>query len=355
MKKRSINLDLIRCCAVWSVLSVHFFWNNGFYEQIIIGKRLYVMVLMRTAFMVCVPLFLLLTGYLMGNKEISWKYYLGESIIRIIFIYYISSAAYILVSRYVFHESISLKESIFDILGVKSIGYGWYVEMYVGLYLMIPFLNILYQGLKSKREKQCLIIVLLICTTLPTIFDVAGLNMASWWTALYPITYYYIGAYIREYDFNLPLWRNVLILGACIAVFATINYYKSYADVFEWSMHNNWYGFENVIDAVLTFVFLLHIRIESLPELLKKGISKVSELSFGVYLLSSISDKLIYPVLNKNVIDMPKRLEWYIIVVPISFMIAMLFSYILNIIYGLIGHKIYIKFFEICKKGLKVT
>lgn len=52
MKKRNINLDIIRSIAVFSVLSVHFFLNNGFYTEIIKGKRMFVMFTMRTAFMI---------------------------------------------------------------------------------------------------------------------------------------------------------------------------------------------------------------------------------------------------------------------------------------------------------------
>ena len=42
-KKRNINLDMIRVIAVFSVLSVHFFLHNGFYEEIVVGKRLFFM------------------------------------------------------------------------------------------------------------------------------------------------------------------------------------------------------------------------------------------------------------------------------------------------------------------------
>lgn len=75
MKKRNINLDIIRSIAVFSVLSVHFFLNNGFYTEIIKGKRMFVMFTMRTAFMICVPLFAILTGYLMNKKILSKTYY----------------------------------------------------------------------------------------------------------------------------------------------------------------------------------------------------------------------------------------------------------------------------------------
>ena len=37
MKERNLNADLIRCVAVFSVVSVHFLKNNGFYSTPVDG------------------------------------------------------------------------------------------------------------------------------------------------------------------------------------------------------------------------------------------------------------------------------------------------------------------------------
>ena len=66
--KRNVNLDLTRCAAVFSVVAVHFFLNSGFYGTPIVGGKMLLSTILRTVFMVCVPLFLLLTGYLMSGK-----------------------------------------------------------------------------------------------------------------------------------------------------------------------------------------------------------------------------------------------------------------------------------------------
>lgn len=79
MKKRNINIDLIKCIAVFSVISVHFFLNTDFYSRTIINTNMYIAVLFRTLFMICVPLFIISTGYLMKNKTLNKKYYLGIS------------------------------------------------------------------------------------------------------------------------------------------------------------------------------------------------------------------------------------------------------------------------------------
>ena len=69
--QRNIGLDLTRILAFLSVVSVHFFLNTDFYKIPIKGKRMLVLATLRTSFMVCVPLFLLLTGYLVSYKKIS--------------------------------------------------------------------------------------------------------------------------------------------------------------------------------------------------------------------------------------------------------------------------------------------
>lgn len=47
---------------------------------------MYVAVVMRTLFSVCVPLFMLLTGYLMSKKELSKKYYSGITKTLVVFV-----------------------------------------------------------------------------------------------------------------------------------------------------------------------------------------------------------------------------------------------------------------------------
>ena len=68
MDKRDYSLDLVRIFAVVMVVSNHFFLLNGFYYEIVQGKRMYALNLMRTFSLTCVPLFLVLTGYLMCQK-----------------------------------------------------------------------------------------------------------------------------------------------------------------------------------------------------------------------------------------------------------------------------------------------
>lgn len=349
-KQRNVNVDIIRCTAVFSVISVHFFLNNGFYQEVVQGKRMYAMVLMRTAFMVCVPLFMMLTGYLMCGKELSVKYYRG--IKKTLWIYVMASVACLLFKVFYRKQEISLFQGLLGILNFTAADYSWYVEMYVGLFLLIPFLNILFRGLETKRRKQYLILTLLVCTTLPSLLNIWDFATSGfwetpviskkwnalvpdWWTGIYPLTYYFLGAYLREYKVKLSTGKNLLLLLFAVIAFGSFNYYRSYTGNFKSGSFVSWEGFENVIDTVLVFILLLNINTERIPLFFKRFFAVIADLALGIYLVSYILDQICYPVLLEKVPVMPQRLEWYAVIVPVVFVGSSLLSLVLNGIYSL--------------------
>ena len=72
---RDTSADIIRIIAVFLVICVHFFLMSGFYGQNIDGFEMYPLVTMRTLSEICVPLFMILTGYLMCGKKPNRDYY----------------------------------------------------------------------------------------------------------------------------------------------------------------------------------------------------------------------------------------------------------------------------------------
>ena len=68
-KIKRADLDLIRCFAIIFVISVHGLSYVGFYELSNPSITLFVCHLIRVIVIICVPLFLILTGYLSAEKE----------------------------------------------------------------------------------------------------------------------------------------------------------------------------------------------------------------------------------------------------------------------------------------------
>ena len=165
--------------------------------------------------------------------------------------------------------------------------------MYIGLFLLIPFLNLIVNGLNSKKHMQMLIATLIILTTLLSIMNIFGSALVpDWWTGIYPITYYFIGVYIRKYDIKIQTKKNILMLLAVILLSGIFNCYKSYGLIFQKGEYVQWQSIQNVLASVLLFVWLKNINLEKWPNIIKRAIVKISELSLGIYLCSAIFDTI---------------------------------------------------------------
>jgi len=348
---RNSALDVIRIVALFCVIAVHFFLNNGFYETSIGGKRILIMVLMRTAFMISVPLFLLLTGYLMRKKELSKKYYSG--IKKTLSIYILASLACLIYKVLFLNMNYSLFGIIKDILGFSLAKYSWYIEMYIGLFLLIPFLNLIYNNLKTKKEKQTLILTLLLLTSIPTITNIFNFNgkigweiffdssssnkiLPFWWNSIYPITYYFIGAYLSEFKIKISKLLNIGLIIGSVLIFGLHNYFYSYGKFFNTGIHQNWGAIQNVITSVLVFVFILNINFDKLNNNVKKVLKKISDCCLGAYLVSFIFDDYLYKILNSNVAKVSDKLNYFVIIVPVIFVCSIILSLLLNLLYDLL-------------------
>lgn len=335
-KEREINLDIIRCLAVIGVLGVHFFLNTSYYQTPITNKRMVFMTGIRTILMCCVPLFLLLTGYLMSQKKvISIHYYKG--IRHTLGIYILASICCLLYKNIFLGQRIGTIGALREILAFYADGYSWYIEMYIGLFLLIPFLNILYSAISERAGKKLLICTLLFMTVAPTIFNSFGTKiLPEWWEDLWPLLYYFIGGYIREYCPKINWKKNLILIVSSFLITISVNTYINYGNVYANSVANEWWGWMTFINSVLVFVFVKNLKTESLPVLLKKIITKISQLSLGIYLCSWMADQYVYPIFNQYVPEMDDKLNYYLLIVFIVFTIAFILAFIIDKIYNLI-------------------
>lgn len=330
-KKRDLNLDLIRCIAVFCVIAVHFFLNSEFYSTPVIGKRMYLMIMIRTGCMVCVPLFLMLTGYLMNKKTLSLNFYNG--IKKVAGIYLLASIACIAFRIYYLKEPVIISEALISIADFSGAPYAWYIEMYIGLFLMIPFLNLIYNNLKNKEQKKGMLLTFFALTIMPTLSNVNDKLLPDYWTIIYPITYYFAGAYIHEFNIQLKKRTNITLFFTVLLASSIFDIYLNYKTVFIWAGHSHWNGIGTFLLSVLVFVFIKNINLDRLTAITRSFIIKISELSLTIYLVSWIFDCIAYSKLNSIVTYMPSRLEYIFITVLFVFAGSTLLSFAINWVY----------------------
>ncbi len=350
--KRSINMDLARCFALFCVISVHFFLNNGFYDLPIDCARMYIMTIMRTFFIICVPLFMILSGYLLKNKKPCKDYY--KKAYKTLAIYVLASLACV-IYNYASGNGFSIMGTVWGILNFSAAPYSWYIEMYLGLFLLIPFLNVLYNNLESQRQKQWLVVTMMILTALPSVLNIFQfLNFGwwlqpsisnnydiifpDWWVGIYPLTYYFIGAYLREYPIKIKISSNLILCAVAAAVFGIFNCYRSYGNTYIWGEWVSYSSLFTTIQAVLVFNLFVNMKFEKVGDKVSKVFAKLSDWCLGAYLCSWIFDKIFYGILNAHEPNMHLRLEYFPVIVPAVFVCSLLMSGVLNLIYSAISN-----------------
>lgn len=123
----------------------------------------------------CCPLFMILTGYLNKEKKISLVYY--SKIINIIFEYLLCSFIAVIFRIKCQKENLTSEQIINGFIYFSNIPYSWYVNLYIGYFLISPFLNILYNNLHSSKNKYCLIAIFIIVFSLPCTLHILQIFM----------------------------------------------------------------------------------------------------------------------------------------------------------------------------------
>ena len=292
-KERSSGLDIVRTFATLLVLSVHFFANTYFYTTPLMGKNMYLETFLRMSFIICVPLFLMLTGYLQSNKMPNKSYY--RNIFPIIIIYIIYSLLSILYAKFYLNEQKSILEYIYSIFNFTAISYSWYINMYIGIFLISPFLNILYKNIPTKKLKILLICILLYITSLPDFLNghigKGVLFSTDYWVQIYPITYYFIGSFIKEFQIKLNKFWTIITFIILTLISGWLEVFFAKDGIFIFAI-GSYSSLIVVFQTIIFFLFFYDLNIKN--KLLSKSLALISILSLDIYLASFITDKIVY-------------------------------------------------------------
>ena len=344
---RNVTMDKIRVNALFFLISFHFLYYIEFYNVPCVGTKMYLMCVFRALFTACIPLFLLLTGYLMLEKVLSKAYY--RKGMRTVWIYVLAcivSAAYRCVVGGTVLQPVEFLKSV---LNFSACPYGWYVEMYLGLFILIPFLNILYKGVPSQGWKKVLIITMAVLTSLPSLVNVTDFKiLPAWWAMFYPITYYFTGCYIHEYGLRIKRVWNVIAIVAIMLAVGTYTYFNSAGEPFIWSGWSDWNSWANVLMGTLVFAMWVNgkIKTKTCGEVevsehvntngwMAKILALGSKLAFGAYLLSWIAEDAVYHHIPLNTVEVENRILFYPVVILVM-VVSLGLSMVVNGLYDVV-------------------
>lgn len=334
-------INNIKAFACLSVLAVHFRYNYMFaLPKEPMGKKAQLFFSIDyQLFIICVPLFLMATGFLMLNKEFSINYF--KKMFQILLLYLLCSLATVAIDTFVFHKSYSLGQVVTGITNFNLIRYAWYVEMYVGLLFFIPILNKAINGVTTKQLGN-FVIALVFVIGLPNFVNAVPelnkyIHLANYWTRAYPFVYYFIGAYFRK-TFHQPRQRKVIVptifLGLMIGLGIFLN--MTHANPYVGGTEGGYASIVVIVQSSIVFYFFQCFFNRS-----HRVINKIASLTLPIYLMSFVVDSNLYTPFIKPFVSTGYMLTTFVQIIVSHFIIAVVLALIINwlthFLYGIIN------------------
>ncbi len=328
MKERKLNIDILKCIAIVFVVAVHFFLHTNYYGRSYTFKSIFLSSFIWMIFMTCVPIFIMTTGYLMKDKTYSKTYFI--KLLPVIGIYCLAASIYSFFDVRVFNIDY-LGKLLVNIFSFSH--YAWYVNMYIGLYLLIPLLNSGYKSLKNQRAQGLVILILIILTVLPPTLSLIDNDqkfiiiqhlVPDYWKGIWPITYYFLGIFLA----SLTKKWNIKMVFLSIIIVDVLSI-VGIAGVSEKSLGVEFAVLPVLFLSSLIYYLVLHLHIDVKKIWLQKIIYFISNNTLSIYLLSVIGDYYWYPKIIERWGDFSNILPKFPLIVFLLFLQSILITFVL--------------------------
>lgn len=331
--KRNINIDIIKVLAFFLVIGVHFFLYTGYNSTSFVYSYFSLpFIAIRNICMTCVPLFIIVTGYL--NKDKTWNktYYLN--IFRIYLIYSIT----ILLLTFIDLEY-KINFNLFKTFLVNMLNfrfYGWYINMYIGLMLVAPIFNIAFKTMSEQIRKYAVFNIILAISIPVTLVDlfvnikysILANSLPNWWYYSWPLIYYMIGL-LFAYDktFVIDFFKRTKLIFLMTLITSSFLY-------FILNIHTETTLYANifiVILSILIFSYFINMNTStSILYTLKPYIIYISNNTLLAFLLSYIVDTYVYPKILYRIVSVNIRLTLLPLIVIVNFLLTILITAIIS-------------------------
>ena len=295
MKKQIDGINITKTIACISVILLHY--TQYFYSTVNNSTVFVLLHSFRWIVFGCIGYYCLCAGFLQYKKTFSKKYY--KKIIKILVLFLI----YCTLSFIFIHKPSNLSfSSIYQGITYYFFefkGYYWYMAMYFGLYLIIPFLNMIIANTTKKQHLFLIIISIILFSGHDFIMQArdiqpffSNINISGYYSSdLFPLTYYFIGAYINKYNINIS--KNISSFIFLIFLFLHAYCDLRYTHIHNYNLSDHIYTFNQygniftIITCVTSMLIFKNIKLKYTS----KFISFIAKYTLPVYLGLGIMDK----------------------------------------------------------------
>jgi surface polysaccharide O-acyltransferase-like enzyme len=282
--KRENGADLFRIMGMLFVNMLHAYLYNGFYYEAQEGFAMWAANSTRWLVYGCNAMFMLLTGYLKTTSPWGKRYY--KSLVAVLVGYVLTCVVSYPIRYFCIGERDPLPVWIDRLVTFSN--YAWYVEMYIGLFLFSPLINLALDKIHEPKKMWMLAMGLLIVTVGHS--ATTRNLLPDYCSGMYPLALYMLGAVIRRTQPKIPAWLGIAVamsvafgLGLVSLKTATKDFYTGFSQGYG--------GFWVVLMVTALFFGVYRLRV---GERCGKVLSWLSGGVFEGYILSRLFDVWIY-------------------------------------------------------------
>lgn len=322
------SADLIRVLAILGVVIIHADAITASTTNYFGGVSWWFANILHSAASVSVPLFVMLSGYLIINKNnLSFKYYLNKSLFQILLPMVFWTLIYFRWYMIWCGEQFSAESVLFSFFTASNF-HLYYLFIVIGLYLFTPLLLKAIRESTSRQQKQFFIYSLLFGILILALryFVFRIYSLPSFIIIFMPyISYYYAGYFLGKINLSLrkaivsSILLMIVIIATAMFYFVNVKLYLSGNNYFWTVTQGNffWEHFAPNTVAMVLLLFLLLVNIKLPKGLVSEYVCRIfsvlSRASFGVYLIHPIIIDLLDHYLNLAIHLINYDLWWYLI------------------------------------------
>ena len=307
-KKRDANLDLLRIISMLLIIFLHSIDHSGVLETAEQSSAwMYAYVQYGYALtQVCVNCYVMLSGYYLVKSKFRLQK-LVALWMETAFYAFVIKAIFMALGRTPF-SLFSLVSCFFPILT----GRYWFITIYVGMYILSPFLNKLVFSMNRQQFTWLNIVLFFVMSVWVSIHPaLAGMNSGAGWGLAWFVTLYLAAAWFRLYARpSGKKWEKIAAFFAIPAVMAAglvlTRQGGGLAGIAR-AVFDNWYRYDSApvyLATLCLFSALLNTRIEN--ERVSGWITKIAPLTFGVYLIHAHAD---FSPWSWEVLQLPRYMD----------------------------------------------
>lgn len=315
MNKKIFRVDFIRVMAAFFVVLLH---TSGLYLGLWKKVKFNVWMtqnLYDSFTRMAVPLFVMLSGALLLNKEETYSDFFKKRISKIIIPFITWIGVYLCWRIFYLNEDLGIKRISKCVVQGPVYYHLWYLYMLIGLYLITPIIWKITKNSNKTDLRYIMGLWIIFTSIIPTATYIARIrfNIDVSVGITVPMMTGYIGYYIMGYYLNrIEHTKSVIIFSwvGLIGSWMTISfgtwYFTDYSKAFN-DVFYSYYSPTVALESICGFTLLSYYgdRLDGKISDKAKGIfSKLGNASFGVYLVHP----LILDLFLKDDLWFPTRL-----------------------------------------------